>query len=172
MQVYVCVYVSLPLLPYITYAILEETQAHEEDFMLLYLMCAWCCSSFSWYSSFKTGCTAKRACSRYTCSPALLPASRSQGLHSSLCDEDVPKREKHVLRVLSLMALREDAQQQWSLQLIFSAPAHMCSIVGGGVISHCPDKWVTICAGSICVWIHKHICFFPHLQLCRDGMCR
>lgn len=99
MQVYVCVYVPFHLLSYKTYVILEETQAHGEDFMLLYLMCAWCCSSFLWYSSFKTGCTAKRACSRYTCSPALLPASHSQVLHSSLCDEDVPKMEKHVLRV-------------------------------------------------------------------------
>lgn len=52
MQVYVCVYVPFHLLSYITYVILEETQAHGEDFMLLYLMCAWCCSSFLWYSSF------------------------------------------------------------------------------------------------------------------------
>lgn len=77
------------------------------------------------------------------------------------------------------MALREDAQQQWSLQLIFSAPAHMCSIVGGGgvVISHSPDKWVTICAGSICVCIHKHIMFFFHVcssaeTVCVGNICR
>lgn len=57
-----------------------------------------------------------------------------------------------------LMALREDAQQQWSLQLVF-LPPHKHALYCG-VISHCPDKWVTICTGSKCVCMCSEIDWF------------
>ncbi len=141
------------------------------------------------YKSCKTGRTTSAnvlMISVYMCSPALLPTSCSR----RLCVSRLPYLLMGICVcvcvctvggeacVCQLMALREDAQQQWSLQLV-SLPPHTHEL-HCGVISHCPDKWVTICTGSICVcvcvcvFIKNTIFMFaaPAVWICVGNICR
>lgn len=100
----------------------------------------------------------------FTCSPARLVLPKAVCQCLTLCDEAVcvcvcvctlGGEACVCVCVCWLMALREDAQQQWSLQLVF-LPPHKHALYCG-VISHCPDKWVTICTGSKCVCMCSEI---------------